>query len=106
MQVAVKPGEKVEAGQEVAVMTAMKMETSVGSPCGGVVSHVAIIKGDTLAAGDLMLRITPADEGDSSSGTTPPLPPFCDSVVYYGLRTVVAKTFGTLLYCSGTWISN
>lgn len=69
LQVGVKPGETVEAGQEVAVMTAMKMETSVGSPCDGVVSHVAIIKGDTLAAGDLMLRITPADGSSAPSGT-------------------------------------
>jgi pyruvate/2-oxoglutarate dehydrogenase complex dihydrolipoamide acyltransferase (E2) component len=70
LQVGVKPGETVAAGQEVAVMTAMKMETSVGSPCDGVVSHVAIIKGDNLAVGDLMLRITPADAASPSSGNS------------------------------------
>jgi pyruvate/2-oxoglutarate dehydrogenase complex dihydrolipoamide acyltransferase (E2) component len=67
LQVSVKPGQKVEAGQVIAVMTAMKMETTVGCPCTGIVSHVAIIKGDTLAAGDLMVRVSPGD-GTSDEG--------------------------------------
>lgn len=58
----VKPGETVGAGQVVAVMSAMKMETTVAAPCDGVVSHVAVIKNDILEAGDLLLRIN-SEEG-------------------------------------------
>jgi pyruvate dehydrogenase E2 component (dihydrolipoamide acetyltransferase) len=59
LQVSVKPGETVKAGQVVAVMSAMKMETTVGCPCDGVISHVAVIVNDVLDAGDLLMRITP-----------------------------------------------
>lgn len=62
VQVSVKPGQSVGAGEVVAVMSAMKMETTVAAPVDGVVSHVAVIKGDTLDAMDLMIRITPAGE--------------------------------------------
>ena len=68
VQVSVTPGEKVKAGQVVAVMSAMKMETTVGSPCRGVVSHVAVIKGDSIEGGDLIVRIRAAEgEGESES---------------------------------------
>lgn len=68
LQVSVKPGQTVEAGEVVAVMSAMKMETTVAAPVDGVVSHVAVIKGDTLDAGDLMIRITAADEVGAGNG--------------------------------------
>jgi pyruvate/2-oxoglutarate dehydrogenase complex dihydrolipoamide acyltransferase (E2) component len=69
MQVCVKPGQVIAAGQVLAVMSAMKMETTVGAPCDGVVSHVAVIKNDILEAGDLMVRITPGQsEGTESTG--------------------------------------
>ena len=73
MQVTVKPGEAVEAGQVVAVMSAMKMETTVGAPCDGVVSHVAVIKNDLLEAGDLIMRISEAsDESGADAGAAEP----------------------------------
>lgn len=48
-------------------MSAMKMETTVAAPVDGIVSHVAADKGDTLDAGDLLIRITPADEAAAGS---------------------------------------
>lgn len=65
-----KPGEKVKAGQVLAVMSAMKMETTVGSPCAGVISHVAVIKGDIIEGGDLIVRINAAEGegGESEDG--------------------------------------
>lgn len=63
LEVLVKPGEAVKAGQSVAVMSAMKMETAVGAPCAGVVSHVAVDKNDSIEAGDLLVRITPEMAG-------------------------------------------
>jgi pyruvate carboxylase len=56
----------VKAGQVMAVMSAMKMETTVAAPCNGVVTHVAVITKDLLDVGDLMLRIS-AEESSSSA---------------------------------------
>ena len=44
-------GHNVRAGQGVAVLSAMKMETSVAAPCDGLVQHVAVEKGDVIDAG-------------------------------------------------------
>ncbi len=44
-------GSLVKAGQKLAVLSAMKMETAVQSPCDGLVRHVGVDKGDSLEAG-------------------------------------------------------
>eukprot|EP01025_Chloroclados_australasicus_P027830 TRINITY_DN2754_c0_g1_i6.p1 TRINITY_DN2754_c0_g1~~TRINITY_DN2754_c0_g1_i6.p1 ORF type:complete len:1182 (+),score=199.76 TRINITY_DN2754_c0_g1_i6:462-4007(+) len=60
VEVSVKPGQQVSAGQPICVMSAMKMETAIGAPCDGIVKHVAVIKGDTLDAMDLLVLIETA----------------------------------------------
>ena len=50
-------GQSVTAGESLAVLTAMKMETAVCAPMSGIISHVAVDKNDTIEAGDLMFRI-------------------------------------------------
>lgn len=67
VQVLVKAGEPVEAGRPLLVLTAMKMETALNSPVDGVVGHIAVIKGDTVDAGDLLVRITHASGSAASS---------------------------------------
>ena len=52
-------GEQVAAGQVVAVMEAMKMETSITAPHPGRLRHTAAA-GDLLNAGDTLGRIDPA----------------------------------------------
>jgi len=42
IEVSVKPGQPVHAGQQLAVMSAMKMETAVCAPCAGVVTQVRV----------------------------------------------------------------
>ncbi len=44
-------GSLVKAGQKLAVLSAMKMETAVQSPCDGLVRHVGVDRGDSLEAG-------------------------------------------------------
>jgi len=50
-------GDKVSAGQTVATIEAMKMESSITSPIDGTVTRVAVSNVETLAGGDLVLEI-------------------------------------------------
>ena len=49
VQVAVKPGQEVKAGERVAVIEAMKMENVLFASADGVVKEVKAQKGDSLA---------------------------------------------------------
>ncbi|TNJ36293.1 biotin attachment protein [Chlorobaculum thiosulfatiphilum] len=53
----VKAGQKVEEGQEVAVMEAMKMESPVKAPKAGIVTVVLAKPGDTLSANQPLMYI-------------------------------------------------
>lgn len=67
IEVTVTSGQPVHAGQQLAVLSAMKMETAVCAPIAGVVTQVAVVKGDNLDAGDLIVFI------DAASPAAPPL---------------------------------
>ncbi|HXG10109.1 MAG TPA: pyruvate carboxylase [Gemmataceae bacterium] len=55
--VAVKPGDEVAAGQKLAALEAMKMETTVYAPRAGRVAEVLVKPGMQVEAGDLLLRL-------------------------------------------------
>jgi pyruvate carboxylase len=57
LQVAV--GEDVEQGQPVAMIEAMKMESTVSAPLAGRVARITVSSGTRLEHGDLLLEITP-----------------------------------------------
>merc|ERR1712093_55923 len=57
VQVSVKQGDSIKAGQSIAVMSAMKMEQNVSSPVGGVVKRVLVHAGDSLSSNDLICEI-------------------------------------------------
>jgi len=54
--VAVKPGDKVEKGQKLFALEAMKMETTLNSDVPGRVAEVLVTAGSRVEAGDLLLR--------------------------------------------------
>jgi len=56
-KVTVKPGDTVEENQVVAVIEAMKMETSVVARMAGVVDEVLIKDGSSVKAGELLLTV-------------------------------------------------
>ncbi len=58
LEVKVKEGDVVSAGQPVVVMEAMKMENVVPAPHNGTVRKVFVANGDSVGEGDLLVEIT------------------------------------------------
>ncbi|WNM32862.1 urea carboxylase [Streptomyces sp. Li-HN-5-11] len=59
-QVAVRPGERVRAGQKLMALEAMKMESAVSAPTDGVVAEVLVRPGDQVEAGTVLVTLSPA----------------------------------------------
>ena len=62
VKVAVADGERVEAGQRLAVVEAMKMEHALVAPHAGVVRDLEASVGDQVEMGERIMRVE-ADEG-------------------------------------------
>ena len=58
----VEPGDRVAAGQGLAVVEAMKMENEVAAPAAGVVSDVRAAPGDSVEAGGVLVTLTAEGE--------------------------------------------
>jgi len=71
--VQVEPGERVEAGRSVAILEAMKTEIGVEAPISGVVTEVAVRRGQQVAAGDVLLVIEAEGEATESAPVAAPL---------------------------------
>ncbi|MFT3815937.1 MAG: acetyl/propionyl/methylcrotonyl-CoA carboxylase subunit alpha [Acidovorax sp.] len=56
VDVAVQPGQKVQAGEKLAVIEAMKMENILFAAQDGVVSKISAAKGDSLAVDEIILE--------------------------------------------------
>ena len=54
---AVKAGDKVKAGQPLAVMEAMKMEHTIAAPVDGTVAELLYAPGDQVAEGAELLKM-------------------------------------------------
>jgi biotin carboxyl carrier protein len=59
--VSVVAGDRVEAGQEVLVVEAMKMQNELRAPREGLVDRVEVAVGDTIEVGDLLVVIHSAE---------------------------------------------
>ena len=57
VEVLVKVGDVVKAGQAVLISEAMKMETEVQAPINGTVKEVHVAKGDRINPGDVLVEI-------------------------------------------------
>jgi biotin carboxyl carrier protein len=57
LEIRVKPGDAVEAGQTVAVMEAMKMENNLTAQRAGTVREIRVQKGAVVATGDVLMVI-------------------------------------------------
>lgn len=57
IKVLVKPGDIVEASQDLIILEAMKMETRIKSPYSGIVTEINFSEGDQVGQGDKLLEI-------------------------------------------------
>ena len=55
----VRPGDRVEPGQAVAVVEAMKMQNELLAQRGGVVSEVLVAERATVGAGQVLMKLGP-----------------------------------------------
>lgn len=57
IDVRVKPGAEVKAGQTVIILEAMKMENNIEADRDGVVEAISVQRGDSVLEGDVLLTI-------------------------------------------------
>ena len=57
LAVKVAAGQSVKKGETVVLLEAMKMENEIPAPRDGVVASVAVSKGSSVQAGDLLISL-------------------------------------------------
>ncbi|KAA2261972.1 ATP-grasp domain-containing protein [Solihabitans fulvus] len=62
VRVAVEAGQRVEAGAELLVLEAMKMEHRVVTACGGTVAEIRVVAGQQVDAGEVLAVLEPEEE--------------------------------------------
>lgn len=68
----VSPGQEVAAGRPLVIMESMKMETELTAPCAGTIDRVAVVEGQIVAQGDLLVAISlPVSTGPAVSEEAP-----------------------------------
>ncbi len=63
VKVLVKEGQKVKKGDSLIVTEAMKMETTVQAPKGGIISKINVSEGEAIQNGDLMIELSDVKKG-------------------------------------------
>ncbi|HUU02876.1 MAG TPA: biotin/lipoyl-containing protein [Myxococcota bacterium] len=59
-----EPGQHVERGQALVVVSAMKMETTLVAPRDGVVLAVNVAEGDKVSPGQVLVELVPEEDCD------------------------------------------
>ena len=57
VKIQVAEGDKVEAGDILVVLEAMKMENNIASDVNGTIAEITIEEGDSVGAGDIIILI-------------------------------------------------
>ncbi|NNL86106.1 MAG: ATP-grasp domain-containing protein, partial [Myxococcales bacterium] len=62
-------GDRVEVGQPLGILEAMKMEIGFDAPVAGIVTDVGVRAGQQVKAGEVLLVVDPADEGGEAAAS-------------------------------------
>ncbi|NLO21036.1 MAG: biotin/lipoyl-binding protein, partial [Syntrophomonadaceae bacterium] len=57
LAVNVNPGVAVKQGDVLFILEAMKMETEIKAPRDGVIAQIMVVKGASVATGDILLAL-------------------------------------------------
>jgi len=57
LDIKVSKGDKINLGQVLMILEAMKMENEIPAPVGGIVTEIAVKNGDTVRSSDLLVII-------------------------------------------------
>jgi acetyl/propionyl-CoA carboxylase alpha subunit/acetyl-CoA carboxylase carboxyltransferase component len=76
----VKAGQRVSAGERIALLEAMKMEMPVAAPFSGTVREVLVLANAQVGTGSSLIHLDPAEQEDS--GESSPRVVFCSSRVW------------------------
>ena len=57
VKIFVRSGDKIEMGQPIAVLEAMKMETNIISPMTGIIEELCVKEGATVTAGEMVAKL-------------------------------------------------
>ncbi|HEY4866457.1 MAG TPA: acetyl-CoA carboxylase biotin carboxyl carrier protein subunit, partial [Candidatus Dormibacteraeota bacterium] len=63
VRILVEVGQRVDEGQELLVVEAMKMEHRILAPRAGTVTEITVSLGDSIAAGTLLAVVEAAGDG-------------------------------------------
>ena len=69
VSLAVSPGDEVQAGDRLAVVEAMKMETAISAPFAGRVTRLLVTANTQVDAGAPLLQLKGSGDGDRSAAT-------------------------------------
>lgn len=69
----VQVGSRVNAGDSLGLLEAMKMEIGFDAPVSGTVTEIRVRKGQQVAAGDVILVIDPANEEEEAASVRRPV---------------------------------
>lgn len=61
IEVRVQPGDRVQRGDVLLVLSAMKMENEIPSPAAGVIKAVSVAAGATVNSGDRLVQLAPEE---------------------------------------------
>ena len=79
IDIKVKVGDTIAAGQEVALLEAMKMENSITADFGGVVKQILVAVGDNVAADAIMIEV--GDSAPKAAEVVAPKPAVGNKIV-------------------------
>lgn len=69
-RIKVSVGDSVRAKQEILIIESMKMEHPVEAGVDGVIASITVAEGDTIAAGQVLITITPGVVADTADEAT------------------------------------
>ena len=69
IELKVKVGDKVAAGQEVMILEAMKMENSITTDYAGFVKQILVSEGDTVAADAILIEVADSMEDNGAEAS-------------------------------------